>query len=122
PGFVFNVSYYPSINDLLVAADVLITDCSPTPVEFSLSHKPLILYAYELEAYIEKRDIRMTDFAEAPVAVVAATADMIGVSEHEHYNMDIVAACRKEWKQYADGGSSERLIHTLFSNKNRSPS
>src|SRR5699024_7130898 len=122
PGFVFNVSYYPSITDLLVAADVLITDYSSIPVEFSLLHKPMIFYAYGLEADIDNRGIWMDDFAEGPVPVVTATTDLVGIIERENYNMDIVAAFRKEWNQYSDGGSSERLIHTFFSNKIRSPS
>lgn len=120
PGFVFNVSYYSNINDLLVAADILITDYSSIPVEFSLLHRPMIFHAYDLDAYIEKRGIWMEDFSEVPGPVVTSTTELIETIERENFNMDVVAAFRNEWNQYSDGDSSERLIHTLFSTKNRS--
>lgn len=118
PGFVFNVSYYPSINDLLIAADILITDYSSIPVEFSLLHKPMIFYAYDLEDYIKERGIWMSDFSEFPGPIVRTTAELICTIEQEQFNMDEVAAFCKEWNQYSDGKSSERLTHTLFPNKN----
>src|SRR5699024_7478144 len=42
PGFIYNVSNYPWINDLLVGSDVLITDYSSIPFEYSLLQKPMI--------------------------------------------------------------------------------
>src|SRR5699024_3626586 len=49
PSFVLNVSSYPNINHLLTITDILITDYSSIPVEFSLFGKPMIFYPYDLE-------------------------------------------------------------------------
>src|SRR5699024_10134934 len=51
PGFVYNLSSYPNINHLLVISDLLVTDYSSIPVEFSLLNKPMIFYAYDLDDY-----------------------------------------------------------------------
>src|SRR5699024_5554544 len=42
PGFVFNVSSYHDINHLLVVTDILVTDYSSIPFEYSLLNKPMV--------------------------------------------------------------------------------
>src|SRR5699024_12558819 len=49
PGFVINVSGNYNINHLLVITDILITDYSSIPFEFSLLNKPMVFFAYDLE-------------------------------------------------------------------------
>lgn len=48
---VFDVTHYDDIKDLFVVADVLISDYSSTIVEYSLLHKPMYFYAYDLDKY-----------------------------------------------------------------------
>jgi CDP-glycerol glycerophosphotransferase len=50
PGVV-DVSYYPDVAELYLAADVLVTDYSSTMFDFALTGKPIIFYAYDLAAY-----------------------------------------------------------------------
>ena len=48
---IVNVTLYPDIQDLLYAADVLVTDYSSTMFDFMLSMKPVILYTPDKETY-----------------------------------------------------------------------
>ena len=53
--FVKDVSAYPSVNDLLIAADILITDYSAIAFDFSILCKPIFCYAYDYELYLRER-------------------------------------------------------------------
>jgi len=48
---IYNVTLYPDIQDLLYAADVLVTDYSSTMFDFMLSKKPVILYTPDKDTY-----------------------------------------------------------------------
>jgi CDP-glycerol glycerophosphotransferase len=50
-GGVVDVSYYPDVAELFLAADVLVTDYSSTMFDFAATGKPMIFYAYDLAAY-----------------------------------------------------------------------
>ena len=48
---IYNVTLYPDIQELLYAADVLVTDYSSTMFDFMYSLKPVILYVPDKEIY-----------------------------------------------------------------------
>jgi CDP-glycerol glycerophosphotransferase len=48
---IVDVSYYPHIQDLYLAADVLVTDYSSVMFDFAVTGKPIIFHAYDLERY-----------------------------------------------------------------------
>ncbi|HEX8510944.1 MAG TPA: CDP-glycerol glycerophosphotransferase family protein, partial [Propionibacteriaceae bacterium] len=48
---VRDVSRHPDMQELYLAADVLITDYSSSMFDFAITGKPLIFYTYDLESY-----------------------------------------------------------------------
>lgn len=54
-GDVINVSDYPDSQELLVAADILITDYSSIMWDFSLQRKPVFLYHNDENEYLDER-------------------------------------------------------------------
>ena len=54
--YILNASYYDDMQELLIVADILITDYSDCMYEFAIMHKPVFLYASDYEAYIKERD------------------------------------------------------------------
>jgi CDP-glycerol glycerophosphotransferase (TagB/SpsB family) len=50
-GFVRDVSRFPDANELMLAADVLVTDYSSAMVDFASTGRPILLFAYDLEDY-----------------------------------------------------------------------
>lgn len=54
-GFVFNVSEYPSLDDLMIIADILISDYSSIFFDFSIMDKLMLHFTYDYEEYCEKR-------------------------------------------------------------------
>src|SRR5699024_8264126 len=54
--FVINVSNYSDIQELLLIADILITDYSSVMFDFANTRRPMIFYTYDLETY--RDDVR----------------------------------------------------------------
>ena len=53
--FVWNVSDYPAVNDLMIASDILITDYSAIAFDYSILCRPIFCYAYDYESYLAER-------------------------------------------------------------------
>lgn len=55
--FLRNVSDYPQLNDLMIVADILISDYSSIFYDFSVMGKPMLCFAYDYEEYSQKRGL-----------------------------------------------------------------
>nr|WP_295761725.1 CDP-glycerol glycerophosphotransferase family protein [uncultured Intestinibacter sp.] len=53
--FVYDVSDYKSLNDLMIISDLLISDYSSIFFDYSIMNKPMICYTYDYEKYSENR-------------------------------------------------------------------
>lgn len=55
--FVVDMSGYPDNNDLMIAADILISDYSGILTEFGVQNKAMFCYAYDYEDYVATRGL-----------------------------------------------------------------
>lgn len=53
--FVRNVTDYPSLNELMIASDILISDYSSVFFDFSIMDKCMLYFTYDYDKYKEKR-------------------------------------------------------------------
>src|SRR5699024_5052543 len=114
PGFIYNVSNYHWINDLLVGSDVLITDYSSIPFEYSLLQKLMIFYAYDYDEYALKRGI-WDDYTErVPGPVVYNTNQLIETICDENFMLDKVQSFSDDWNAYSKGDAAKQVIETLY--------
>jgi len=60
---VMNATHYEDMYELLAVSDILITDYSSTMFEFSLTYKPVFLYAPDIESYKKDRNFYFDIFA-----------------------------------------------------------
>jgi CDP-glycerol glycerophosphotransferase len=78
PG-VRDVSAYPDVSDLYLAADVMVTDYSSTMFDFAVTGKPLLFYTYDLAHYRDTLRGFYFDFAQhAPGPLLPTSADVVG--------------------------------------------
>jgi len=78
PGFVLNVTGYPSMAELCLVSDVLITDYSSVMFDFAPTGKPMLFFTYDLEAYRDRLRGFYFDFeAEAPGPLLATSAEVL---------------------------------------------
>lgn len=53
--FVRNMTDYPTLNDLYIAADILISDYSSVFFDYSITGKPMLHFTYDYDKYFSKR-------------------------------------------------------------------
>lgn len=114
PGIVYDVSDVTNVNELLVITDILITDYSSIPFEFSILERPMIFFAYDLAEYRQTRGF-WTDYGELVAGpVVTDTEGLIRVMKEGNYDIQRIRDFADQWNQYSTGTSSEKLINLLY--------
>ena len=115
-GFVEDVSSYSDINDLYIAADILITDYSSVFFDFANLRKPEIFYMYDLEEYAnELRGFYISlDELPGPIvrdedALIEAVKACDGWKPDEKYE----EFCRK-FNPKDDGNASARTLARII--------
>ena len=114
PDFVFNVSTNYNINHLLVITDILISDYSSIPFEFSLLNKPMLFFAYDIDEYAEARGFWDNYDKLVPGPIVENMDELIISLKADEFDMEKINTFSNEWNQYSDGNSSERLIKAIY--------
>ena len=118
PGFVLNYSASEyDINDLLIVADVLITDYSSILYEFSLLKKPMIFYAYDLDDYQAGRGLWEDYELLVPGPVAKTTEEIICAIQQNKFDIDEIEEFSRRWNKYSNGRASENLVAYLFDQK-----
>lgn len=117
-----DVSEYPEINDLYLAADVLITDYSSVMFDFAVTRKPMIFMTPDIELYRDKTRGFYFDLEEtAPGPVVRTTDEVIlaldelqkgtGSSLHPKYDGFV-----KKFAPFDDGNAASRVVDSIWPN------
>jgi CDP-glycerol glycerophosphotransferase len=112
---VVDVTRYPDIADLYLAADALVTDYSSVFFDFVLTDKPMVFLAPDLVEYRDENRGFYLDYHEVVPGPVCLTTDEVvadlaagdGWAERR-------AAFRREFAPFDDGGASARVIDALL--------
>ncbi|WP_052342558.1 CDP-glycerol glycerophosphotransferase family protein [Bacillus sp. EB01] len=112
PGFVYDYSSGEyNINDLLSLADILISDYSSIPYEFSLLKRPMIFFAYDLEEYKRDRGIAIDEF---PGPIVRDTESIIELIKKDAFDYGLIEKYAAKWNKYSRGNASAQLVGYMF--------
>lgn len=65
----FDMSSYPDLNELMIAADALISDYSSIYFDFSVTHKPMYCFAYDYDEYMANRGMYLNLKDELPCKI-----------------------------------------------------
>ncbi|MCP9969860.1 bifunctional glycosyltransferase/CDP-glycerol:glycerophosphate glycerophosphotransferase [Actinomadura madurae] len=118
-GFAIDVSRYPDMAELYMAADVLITDYSSAMFDYAVLGRPIILYTYDLEWYRDHlRGMYFDLEAEAPGPVVRTSAQAAeAVRAAPGGEQDYADAYDRFFVKYCphdDGQAASRAVDRLF--------
>lgn len=75
-----NASKFLDMQDLVVAADMMISDYSSCVTDFMLTRRPAFLYVPDLDYYLEKRGMYFT-MEELPFPYAKTTEELMEVME-----------------------------------------
>jgi CDP-glycerol glycerophosphotransferase (TagB/SpsB family) len=112
---VLDVTRYPDISDLYLAADALVTDYSSVFFDFILTDKPMYFLAPDLAEYRDHNRGFYLDYHETVPGPVAVTTQqvvdaLLGPDEH----VEVRKRFRAEYAPWDDGHASERIVDVLL--------
>jgi len=112
-----NISKGVDIQELYLISNILITDYSSTMVDFSLLDRPILLFPYDLEEYIEKRGMYYNLEDIAPGPLLFTFGDLLealrDIDEFEKIYAEKRRTIRDRFNKYVDGNSTKRILEFL---------
>jgi CDP-glycerol glycerophosphotransferase len=118
-GRAVDVTDYPEVNDLILAADVAVLDYSSLRFDFSLTGRPMIFLVPDLADYAGGVRGFLYDFEESAPGplldtteeVVAALRDLDRVRAR---HAEAYAAFQQRFNRFMDGTSTRRVVDAFF--------
>ncbi|OKI24077.1 CDP-glycerol glycerophosphotransferase family protein [Streptomyces sp. CB03911] len=118
-GFLYDVGDYPDVQELLLIADVLVTDYSSIMFDFAITGRPMLFFTYDLEHYRDTLRGFYFDFeAEAPGPLLRDTGELVAAlaalpdgadGYGERYERFRARFCALE-----DGGAAGRVVDRML--------
>jgi CDP-glycerol glycerophosphotransferase len=117
-GGAIDVTNYPDVTELYLAADVLVTDYSSVMFDFSVTGKPIIFLAPDISEYESKRGFYFDLSAEAPGPICSNSKEVIAALKDIKQVSKSYAGKYKAWQakfnHLEDGKAAERVVASLF--------
>ncbi len=117
--FAADVTTDLPIEELLLCADVLVTDYSSVVFEYALLERPVIFYAYDLDEYYDRRGFYYPyeDFVPGPVA--RSEEELLAQLREENCGADIekIKRFKEKFMSACDGHATDRIIDMVFGNQ-----
>lgn len=114
--FIRDYSTYPDLNDMMIVADVLITDYSSVVFDYAILGKPFICFGYDYEAYLQERGCYFDPEEEYPGGVLRTEDQVID----KLLNMDITKESqntlflKERFMNYTHGNATQTCVEKLF--------
>jgi CDP-glycerol glycerophosphotransferase len=117
-GRILDVSAHPVVEDLYLAADVMITDYSSAMFDYAVLDRPLVIFAPDWPVYRELRGAYF-DLMETPPGTVATSfAELVDVFATEAYAGEAAAGRRARFRErfcsLEDGKAAERVVRRVL--------
>jgi CDP-glycerol glycerophosphotransferase (TagB/SpsB family) len=114
-----DVTTYPDVAELMLVADVLVTDYSSVMFDFVVTDRPMIFYTPDLGHYGDVLRGFYFDFVpEAPGPVVETSQDLLAAVVEAQTAPEKYAARRAAWRErfatHDDGHVAERVVRKLY--------
>ncbi|KUL74302.1 MULTISPECIES: CDP-glycerol glycerophosphotransferase family protein [unclassified Streptomyces] len=117
-GRIIDVSSYDPVEDLALAADVLVTDYSSIMFDYANLDRPIVVYADDWETYRSTRGVYFDLMAEPPGQVARTQAELTEILTTEAWQDEGAAkaraAFRRRFCEYDDGHAAERVVRRVF--------
>jgi len=109
--FVINVSNYPSVEELYLASDIVITDYSSVMFDYAILNRPMLFFTYDLEDYRDTlRGFNFDFVAEAP-------GHLLKIDKVAQEHDEALQKFRKKFCEYEKGTASEQIFQRVMQNQ-----
>jgi CDP-ribitol ribitolphosphotransferase len=111
--FVVDASREPDVNEVMLAADILVTDYSSIIFEYALLNRPMAFLAPDLAAYERERGFFFDYRSGVPGPVVETTEQLITWINAKAFDLPRVAKFAAASFDVMDGHATERLVEQV---------
>jgi CDP-glycerol glycerophosphotransferase len=120
-GTVVDVSAYPVVEDLYLAADVMLTDYSSAMFDYAVLDRPIVVFIPDWLVYQELRGTYFDLTAEPPGSVAVDFPALVQIFHSGAYAGAQAASARAAFREkfcyLDDGGAAERVVRKVFLNR-----
>ena len=112
--FCIDATYYPDMQELLIASDALITDYSSTVWDYSFTNKPGFLYTPDLSEYKSERDF-YCPISEWPYPISEDNASLVNniLAFDQSRQKKMNEAHHKQLGSYEDGHGTDTVVQLV---------
>ncbi|MGW9073355.1 bifunctional glycosyltransferase/CDP-glycerol:glycerophosphate glycerophosphotransferase [Streptomyces yangpuensis] len=115
---LLDVSAHPSVEELCLASDALVTDYSSLMFDYAALDRPIVIHADDWEAYEAARGTYF-DLRSCPPGAIARTQDeLVDIFTTGHWrgsrSAQLRSAFRARFCSYDDGYAAERVVRRVF--------
>lgn len=114
----FAIKPHPSypIENLLCAADIVVSDYSSLIFEYSLLERPMIFFAYDLDEYEDSRSFYYNYSSFVPGPIVKDTDGIINEirKAEKSFDKEVVISFKNEFMSSCDGNSAKRIFDEMI--------
>nr|WP_221374243.1 bifunctional glycosyltransferase family 2 protein/CDP-glycerol:glycerophosphate glycerophosphotransferase [Actinoplanes polyasparticus] len=118
---VIDLGDYPSVEDIYLAADAMITDYSSVMFDYAVLDRPLAIYAADWSKYKANRGAYLDVFTEGPGVTARNESELVDLFISGEVFGETAAATRKVFRDrfcyLDDGHASERVVRRVFLNQ-----
>jgi CDP-glycerol glycerophosphotransferase (TagB/SpsB family) len=117
-GRVRDVTQHPSVEDLAIASDALLTDYSSIMFDYAILDRPIALYLYDWDTYVLTRGINFDITAEPPGVVAKSADELLEAFRSGEVWGEQAAKARQEFRQrfarYDEGHAAEYVVRRIL--------
>ena len=117
-GAIRDVASYPSVEELCLAADVLVTDYSSIMFDYAVLDRPIAIHAPDWELYVASRGTYFDLLEEPPGVVARDDAELVEAFRSGAVFGDAAredrAAFRARFCALEDGRAAERVVRRVW--------
>lgn len=118
-GGAIDVTKYPDVTELYLAADILITDFSSVMFDFTVTGKPVLFLAPDLERYRAERGFYFDFEATAPGPILKTDSEVVAalarIDEISAEYSVKYRAWQHKFNSLEDGKAAARVVDIVFS-------
>lgn len=115
---VVDVTDHPSVEDLYLAADVLVTDYSSAMFDFGTLDRPIVIYAPDWDDYRRERGVYLDVLAEAPGVAATCLPELLDLFRTGAVDGAGAAGARERFRRrfcaLDDGRAAERVVRRIL--------
>ncbi|MCX8528693.1 MAG: CDP-glycerol glycerophosphotransferase family protein [Rhodoluna sp.] len=117
-GNAIDVTTYPDVTDLYIAADVLITDYSSVMFDYTVTGKPIMFLAPDLERYRAERGFYFDFENEAPGPILQDDSEVLAALPRldaiSNQYLDKYRAWQQKFNDLEDGKAAKRVVKRVW--------